>query len=65
MLLSEPLASLTSFFRVNLIRFYHNSQGMSDSFYHITESSELLLKKKGPKRYSLDHVGQPCSRIFV
>ena len=42
MLLSESLASL--------IKFYHNNQRMSDSFYHITESSELDRKKnKAPK----------------
>ena len=33
MLLSETVASL--------IKFYLNSQRMSDSFYHITELSEL------------------------
>ena len=42
MLLSEHLASLI-FFR---IKFYPNSQRMSDSFYQITESSELNLKNK-------------------
>ena len=45
MLLSEPLASLVTFFRTSLIKSYHNSQRMSDSFYHITESSELNKKK--------------------
>ena len=40
MLLSEPLASLITFFRTSLIKFYHNMQRMSDYFYHITESSE-------------------------
>ena len=33
MLFSEPLASL--------IKFYPNSQQMSDSFYHMTESIKL------------------------
>ena len=41
MLLSEPLASLITFFRTSLIKFYLNSQRMLDSFYHITELSEL------------------------
>ena len=49
MLLSEPLASLITFFRTSLIKFYLNSQRMSDSFYHITELSELNLKNRGPK----------------
>ena len=44
MLLSEPLASLITFFKTSLIKFDLNSQRMSDSFYHITESSELNLK---------------------
>ena len=35
MLLSEPLASLITFFRTSLIKFYYNSQRLSDSFYHI------------------------------
>ena len=48
MLLSEPLASLITFFRTSLIKFYHNIQRMSDSFYHITESSELDKKNKIP-----------------
>ena len=46
MLLSKPLASLITFFRTSLIKFYLNSQRMSDSFYHITES----------KTYSFGHV---------
>ena len=41
MLLSEPLASFITFFRMSLIKFYLNSQQMSDSFDHITESREL------------------------
>ena len=44
MLLSEPLASLIMFFRTSVIQFYHNSQRMSDSFYHITESNESNKK---------------------
>ena len=28
---------------------YLNSQRMSDSFYHLTESNELNWKNKGPK----------------
>ena len=35
MFLSEPLASLITFFRTSSIKFYYNSQQMSDSFYHI------------------------------
>ena len=41
MLLSEPLASSITCIRTSIIKFYQNSQRMSDSFYHITESSEL------------------------
>ena len=41
MLLSEPLASLITFFRTGFKQFYHKTQRMSDSFYHITESSKL------------------------
>ena len=41
MLLGEPLAGLITFFKTSLTKFYVNSQRMSDSFYHITESSEL------------------------
>ena len=49
MLLSDPLASLIKFFRTSLIKFYHNSQRMSDSFYQITEPSELNKRNKVPK----------------
>ena len=52
MLLSEPLASLMTFFRTSLIKYFNKGQRMSDSFYHITESRELDLKKKGPKHSS-------------
>ena len=41
MLLSKPLASLIMFSKTRLIKFYLNSQQMSDSLYHITELSEL------------------------
>ena len=51
MLLSEPLPT---FFRTSLIKFYLNNQQMSDSFYHITESSELNYKSKGQDDYVLD-----------
>ena len=40
MLLSEPLAHLITHFRTSLVKFYQNSQQISDSFYRITESSE-------------------------
>ena len=53
MLLSEPLASLITFFKTSLIYFYPNSQRMSDSFYHITESIEFNWKDKGPKKTHL------------
>ena len=51
MLLSEPLASLITFFRTSLIKFYINSQRMSGSFYHIPEL--IKLKNKGPKHTHL------------
>ena len=41
MLLSEPLGSLIMFFKTSLIKFYLNSQQVSDSFYHIIELREL------------------------
>ena len=53
MLLSEPLASLIPFFRTSLIKFYRNSQRMSDSFYHIAESSESNKKIKFQKHTHL------------
>ena len=43
MLLSQP-------FKTGLIKFYHNSQRMSDSFHHISESYQI--KKLGSKTYS-------------
>ena len=64
MLLMEPLASLITFFRTSLIKFYLNSQQMSDSFYHITEFSELDEKKKGSKIYSFGHVLEFLSRMI-
>ena len=39
--LSETLARLITVIRTSLIKFYLNAQRMSDSFYHITEHSEL------------------------
>ena len=56
--LSKPLASLTTFFKTSLIKFYHNSQQMSDSFYYI--HSELNLQKKGPKHTHLDMFWNFC-----
>ena len=44
---------LIAFFRTSLIKFYLNSQRMSDSFYHITESSESNCKNKGAKHTQL------------
>ena len=41
MLLSEILVSLITFFRTSVVEFYLKNQRMSDSFCHITESSEL------------------------
>ena len=49
MLLGEPLASLITFFKTSLIKFYLNSRLMSDSFNQITESSDLNIKHMGPK----------------
>ena len=62
MLFSEPLANLITFFRTSLIKFYHNSQRMSDSFYQITEPNELNYKIRFKKTYSFGHVhvGKPC-----
>ena len=60
MLLSEPLASLKTFFKMSLIKFYHKSQRMSDSFYHITESSELNWKIRVQ-----NIVIWPCFGIFA
>ena len=37
---------------------YHNSQRMSDSFYHIIESRELNFKVWSTT-YSFGHLGQP------
>ena len=62
MLLSEPMVSLIRFFGMSLIKLHRNSQRMSDSFYYITEYSELKLKDEGPKH---THVGQPCLGIFA
>ena len=45
--LSEPLASLITFFRTTLIKFYYNNQWMSESFHYITESSKLNWKIRG------------------
>ena len=44
MSLSEPLASLITFLRTNLITFYLNIQRMSDSFHQISEYSESNYK---------------------
>ena len=41
MLLSSLKARLMIFFRTSLMKFYLNSQRMSDSFYHITERTEV------------------------
>ena len=45
MLLSEPLASLITFFRTSLIKLYLNSQQISDSFYHILSYIILITIK--------------------
>ena len=37
---------------------------MSDSFYHITEPSELNKINK-VQTYSFSHVGQPCFEIGI
>ena len=44
MLLSEPLASLITYFRTSLIKSYHNSQRITDSFYHMTESKKMRVQ---------------------
>ena len=62
MLLSEPLASLITFFRMSLIKFYLYSQQMSDSFYHINASSKLNLKNKGPKNIHFPMFWNFCVR---
>ena len=59
MFLSEPLASLITFFRTSLIKVYHNSQRMLESIYHITESSKL--KNKGPKH---THLAMQVSHVL-
>ena len=42
MLLSEPLESLITLYKTSVIKFYLNSQRMSNiSVYHITELSGL------------------------
>ena len=41
-----------TFFRMSLIRFFLNSQWMLDSFYHITETSELNLKKNERRNHT-------------
>ena len=53
MLLSEPLASLITFFKTSLKKFYLKSQRRSDDFYQMAESSELNLKNKVPKHSHL------------
>ena len=67
MLFSEPLASFITFFMTSFIKFHHNSQRMSDSFYHITECRELKLKKRDPKHAQLamkvSHVLEFCVGI--
>ena len=59
MLLSEPLASLITFFRTSLIKFYLNSQRMSVSLSH-NRIKRIKLKNKGPK-----HIIWPCFGIFA
>ena len=48
--------------KTSIIKFYLNSQQISDSFYHITESNELNKKKKneGPKHTNLDMFSNFC-----
>ena len=38
--IKRAFGELNNIFKTSLIRFYHNSQRMSNCFYHITESSE-------------------------
>ena len=68
MLSSETLASLITFFRTSLMKFYHNSRRMSDSFHHITESSSEFELKKGPKqmmRIKLKNKGPKHSHLAM
>ena len=44
MLSNEPFASLTTFFRTSLIKFYHNSQRMTDSSYHMTVCKKIRVQ---------------------
>ena len=61
MFLSEPFASLIKNFQDEFDKnFYLNSQRMSDSVYHITESSELNLK-----RWVQNMLIWPCFGIFA
>ena len=60
MLLSEPLVSLITFIKTSLIRFYINSQRMSDCFYHINKIKRIKLKNKGPK-----HTHMAMVRMFA
>ena len=39
--IKRAFGKLNNIFMTSLIKLYHNSQRMSDSFYHITESSEM------------------------
>ena len=60
--LSEPLASLITFFRTSLIKFYHNSQRMSVSFLSHNSVQRIKSENNGPKH---TNVGQPCFGIFA
>ena len=56
MLLSEPLASLITFFRTGFIKFYLNSQRISDFFFLSHNWIKWIkLKSKGPSILNL-----PC-----
>ena len=56
MLLSEPLVSLITFFRTSLIKFYHNSQRMSDSFLSLMRDPICTVLRPMTSRSLISHV---------
>ena len=51
--IKRAFGELNNVFQDEFDKLYLNSQRMSDSFYNITESSELNKKNKVPKHYHL------------
>ena len=72
MLFSEPLASLITFVRMSLIKFYLNSQRMSDSqqstnvrfFLSHNWIKRIKFKKKSVCEWGPNTFIWPCFRIF-